>query len=125
MNLRPLWTPSAEALAQLAEQHGFGDEIWTLLFSELKDSFEKSFLLPNHDEDMEDVEEDAEEEDADPWEEERTWRDPSMHKYFLVTSSWSTSKFSVPDQVCASFVLKLTHSHFHVDPVARKRGCSI
>lgn len=83
VNLRPLWSPAAEALSSLAKR--FGDSVWACLFDELKalTEVEKARGLPewlneNVGEDVND----------DPWEEERTWRDGAAHKIRSVISSW-------------------------------------
>lgn len=98
VNLRPLWSPSASALASLSKR--FGDLVWRLLFEELK----KVTLRDSLSEDVESsqssgtmidetqearVEKDQEDNgDADPSEEERTWRDPSAHKIRSAVLVW-------------------------------------
>ncbi|KAJ6513279.1 hypothetical protein C8R45DRAFT_857772 [Mycena sanguinolenta] len=85
INLRPLWSPAAGALAQMAQR--FGDEIWRMVFDELKALY---FLSPAND-DMQVEEMDEKQtgnDDNDPWEEERTWRDPSAHKLRGVVGKW-------------------------------------
>ncbi|KAJ7066948.1 armadillo-type protein [Mycena amicta] len=72
VNLRPLWSPAAGALAQMSQR--FGDEIWSLMFSELQAV--QTDPPPIQDANLETSEED----DEDPREDERSWRDPSAHK---------------------------------------------
>ncbi|KAJ7104174.1 armadillo-type protein, partial [Mycena belliarum] len=101
VNLRPLWSPAAGALAQMALR--FGDEVWRLVFHEL----EALYSAPPPSGDVEsadtfpgDVEETGDE-DKDPWEEERTWRDPSAHKLRCAVSKWLSSKNSMNELVKA------------------------
>ncbi|KAJ7475832.1 armadillo-type protein [Mycena latifolia] len=99
VNLRPLWSPAAGALAQMAQR--FGDEVWRLVFQELQALYSTS--PPSGDPElqqasMEDEEETGDEE-KDPWEEERTWRDPSAHKLRSVVSKWLSSQNSVKELV--------------------------
>ncbi|KAF8206463.1 armadillo-type protein [Mycena galopus ATCC 62051] len=88
VNLRPLWSPAAGALAQMAQR--FGDEIWRMVFEELQTLYSSS--PPNDSDNVQveqmDVEEQTGKEDKDPWEEERTWRDPSAHKLRTVVDKW-------------------------------------
>lgn len=83
VNLRPLWSPVAEALSSLAKR--FGDSVWVCLFDELQavTKGEKARGLPEWM--NKNVEQDA---NDDPWEEERTWRDGAAHKMRNVISSW-------------------------------------
>lgn len=73
VNLRPLWTPTAETLAAIAER--FGDLTWNLLFDQLKtvslnqlsESIPAWMSVDDGDQDT-------------ISEQERSWRDPSAHK---------------------------------------------
>ncbi|KAJ7035036.1 armadillo-type protein [Mycena alexandri] len=85
VNLRPLWSPAAGALAQMAQR--FGDEIWRLVFQD--DNMESGQL----------DEEETGDEGKDPWEEERTWRDPSAHKLRGVVGKWLTVQHDVKELV--------------------------
>ncbi|KAF9234002.1 armadillo-type protein [Melanogaster broomeanus] len=83
VNLRPLWSPVAEALSTLAKR--FGDPVWTCVFEELQvvTKFEKGAGVPDWS--NESVDKDGSD---DPWEDERTWRDGAAHKVRTVMSSW-------------------------------------
>ena len=80
VNLRPLWSPSALALSSLGQR--YADLVWNLLFDEVGKSSSRTcdelaqsgVATPpqNHQERREQCED-------DPWEEERSWRDPSVH----------------------------------------------
>ncbi|KDR69878.1 hypothetical protein GALMADRAFT_255731 [Galerina marginata CBS 339.88] len=97
VNLRPLWSPAAAALGSLGQR--FGDLVWRLLFEELKQatldvpnhsisaSESTSSLEPNQDS-GEGGYSDADIADSDPWEEEKTWRDPSAHKLRSIVIVW-------------------------------------
>jgi U3 small nucleolar RNA-associated protein 20 len=86
VNLRPLWSPAAAALSLLAQR--FGNLVWRLLFEELKkvtseglglaEGLEGSFL--ENDQHSKERHGGDEASEGDPWEEERSWRDPSAHK---------------------------------------------
>ena len=83
VNLRPLWSPAAEALSSLAKR--FGDSVWACLFDELQAVTKAThggelpeWLNKNVEQDVND----------DPWEEERTWRDGAAHKIRNVIASW-------------------------------------
>jgi len=90
VNLRPLWSPAASALASLGQR--FGDLVWRLLFEELQlltlvAPIDHSGVLSpssSFERDQQTVEED----DPDPWEDERTWRDPSAHKMRSIVVVW-------------------------------------
>ncbi|KAJ7707727.1 armadillo-type protein [Mycena rosella] len=94
INLRPLWSPAAGALAQMSQR--FGDEVWRLVFQELQALYSAS--PPGDDVEMKQAsfedEEETGDEEKDPWEEERTWRDPSSHKLRGVVSKWLSSQNS-------------------------------
>ncbi|KAJ7158771.1 armadillo-type protein [Mycena filopes] len=96
VNLRPLWSPAAGALAQMAQR--FGDEIWRLLFQELQTLYSSS--TPSDSPEVEQLdEEETGDEDKDPWEEERTWRDPSAHKLRGVVGKWLTAQHNAQELV--------------------------
>ena len=86
VNLRPLWSPAAEALASLS--HRFGDLLWRLIFGELRavsqiqgiDRSTPSWMIGPSAE--------AEDTDDEINEEERTWRDPSAHKLRSAVGKW-------------------------------------
>ncbi|PPQ91255.1 hypothetical protein CVT25_006372 [Psilocybe cyanescens] len=95
VNLRPLWSPAAAALGSLAQR--FGDLVWRLLFEELRkvtlDTPSGTISSSQSHSSERDQEpwhgDEADQRDAsDPWEEERTWRDPSAHKLRSVVLVW-------------------------------------
>lgn len=85
VNLRPLWSPAMAALGSLAGR--WGDLVWELVFSELKGVTEEperaggSVEAGQHA-----VDDDAEEDEVN--EKERSWRDPSAHKFRVVVGHW-------------------------------------
>ena len=90
VNLRPLWSPSASALSSLGQR--FRDLVWRLLFEEFKrvasetcDEFATGGALPllQNDQELQEQNED------DPWEEERSWRDLSVHNIRQVVWNYS------------------------------------
>ncbi|KAJ7756392.1 armadillo-type protein [Mycena maculata] len=99
VNLRPLWSPAAGALAQMAQR--FGDEVWGLVFQELQVFY--SAEPPGDDvglgEAMADDTEETGDEEKDPWEEERTWRDPSAHKLRGIVTKWLSARHDVKELV--------------------------
>lgn len=87
INLRPLWSPTAEALASISERKGFGDVVWGYVFEELKNASRPGASFEEDGEGW--LGEDGEEEELDDVNEsERTWRDPSAHKLRCVTNAW-------------------------------------
>lgn len=88
VNLRPLWSPAAEALASLSVR--FGDAVWQLMFGELRAVSQMSGvdlgvpawmgIVSFSDGDDGD--------DEEVMEEERTWRDPSAHKLRAAVGKW-------------------------------------
>ncbi|TCD65551.1 U3 snoRNP protein [Steccherinum ochraceum] len=83
INLRPLWKPAAEALATLSQR--FGDQIWKLIFEEVRQASEgeSSYSSPSWMSDLPDG-------DLDPIsEDEKTWRDPSAHKLRSSITLWT------------------------------------
>ncbi|KAJ7494716.1 armadillo-type protein [Mycena galericulata] len=97
VNLRPLWSPAAGALAQMAQR--FGDEIWRLVFLELQTLYSSSPPNDTIEQSMEDVEEETGDAEKDPWEEERTWRDPSAHKLRGAVTKWLSARHDVKELV--------------------------
>ena len=83
VNLRPLWSPAAEALSSLAKR--FGDSVWACLFDELQAVTETDKARGLHEWLNENVGRDLSD---DAWEDERTWRDGAAHKIQNVISSW-------------------------------------
>ncbi|KAL0061427.1 U3 snoRNP protein [Marasmius tenuissimus] len=92
VNLRPLWSPAAKALESLSRR--FGDAVWDLLFGELNRLTEGSTVVLNADDEDADNEEEVRsaESDDDPWEDERSWRDPSAHKLRLAVIQWNDNR---------------------------------
>ncbi|KAF8991462.1 armadillo-type protein [Cyathus striatus] len=85
VSLRPLWSPAAVALASLSSR--FGDIVWRLLFADLQ-AIEHG-LPADHVFPWARAEQDAPDDSVDdPWEEERSWRDPSAHKMRSVVLHW-------------------------------------
>ncbi|KAI0628424.1 armadillo-type protein [Trametes polyzona] len=83
VNLRPLWSPAANALSTLASR--FGDLVWDLIFRELQDA---STATKDAASDPAWVKEGSEEASDDVWEDERSWRDPSAHRVRTVLAKW-------------------------------------
>ena len=91
VNLRPLWSPSTSALSSLGLR--FGDLVWRILFEEVCkltsgecDEYTQggTVSLPfQTDQELDDQNED------DPWEEERSWRDPSAHNVRQAVFMWN------------------------------------
>lgn len=75
--------PAAQALAALSGRAP--DAVWTMVFGELKgiDEAGASGSLPAW-------VSDAREEEDDVNEEERTWRDPSAHKFRVALGAWTS-----------------------------------
>ncbi|KAK7033108.1 DRIM domain-containing protein, partial [Favolaschia claudopus] len=82
VNLRPLWSPAAGALAQMAQR--FGDDVWSIVFEELRMLYSSSTQhVP-----QEHIDAEQRPIDNDPREEERSWRDPSAHKLRSAVRKW-------------------------------------
>ncbi|KAK7469217.1 U3 snoRNP protein [Stygiomarasmius scandens] len=98
VNLRPLWSPAASAISTVSQR--FGDLIWDMLFRELKlitsENLEMTVDHPN-DEDPESSSSD------DPWEEERSWRDPSAHKLRIAVMHWTDDRYHILQTKRASY----------------------
>ncbi|EAU91851.2 U3 snoRNP protein Utp20 [Coprinopsis cinerea okayama7 len=97
VNLRPLWSPAIAAIGSLAQR--FGDLVWQLLFAELRsvtssDSSERKVSNGG----VSDAEQ-MSDEDVDPWEEERSWRDPSAHKLRVVSAQWEDEAHGVKEYI--------------------------
>ncbi|PPR05452.1 hypothetical protein CVT24_008221 [Panaeolus cyanescens] len=99
VNLRPLWSPAAAAISALGSR--FGDLVWKLLFSELQLVTTDKYTI-NGSEQTRDASADLNsehgqggensgqtEDDVDPWEEERSWRDPSAHNIRSIVWAYS------------------------------------
>lgn len=80
VGLRPIWSPASEALSSLAQRSG--DIVWDIIFSELQQP-QGTHQNPDW---MTTTEDDGNE--MDPWEEERSWRDPSAHRLRSVAVNW-------------------------------------
>ncbi|OAX32581.1 hypothetical protein K503DRAFT_870071, partial [Rhizopogon vinicolor AM-OR11-026] len=80
VSLRPIWSPASEALSSLAQR--FGDVVWDIVFSELQQP-QGAHQAPDW---MTTIEDDGS--DMDPWEEERSWRDPSAHRLRGAAVNW-------------------------------------
>ncbi|KAG1788657.1 armadillo-type protein [Suillus plorans] len=80
VNLRPIWSPASQALSSLAQK--FGDVVWNIIFSELQRP-QGANQIPDWltaTKDGQNV--------MDPWEEERSWRDPTAHRVRGAAVSW-------------------------------------
>lgn len=99
VNLRPLWSPAAAALASLSQR--FGDVVWKLMFEEVQ-KFTSS-TRPEVAESGQNSSNENKENDDDPWEEERSWRDPSAHSLRSVVIDWDNIQSTRRMQV--SFIL--------------------
>ena len=86
VNLRPLWSPAAGALASLSQ--GFGDIVWEHIIGELQaisGSLDaQEYEMPDW---MKLYSADGGYDD-EPMEEERSWRDPSAHKIRSAVGRW-------------------------------------
>ena len=92
VNLRPLWSPAAVALASLSQR--FGDVVWKLLFEEVQkftcatSSSTRSEAAESAQDSVASASSEDKKNDDDPWEEERSWRDPSAHSLKSVVMDW-------------------------------------
>ncbi|TFK45123.1 armadillo-type protein [Crucibulum laeve] len=84
VNLRPLWSPAAAALASLSQR--FGDLVWSLIIKDLQ-ALSRGEHAQSSPQWMETGQESGHSE-SDPWEEERSWRDPSAHKIRSAVQEW-------------------------------------
>lgn len=93
VNLRPVWSPAAEALSSLCGR--FGDTLWSIVLTELdnvSDKHEESFYpswITSDDEGTMTI--------SNDWEEERSWRDPSAHKLREVIFRQENPAFKLSD----------------------------
>ncbi|KAI6100638.1 armadillo-type protein [Pisolithus sp. B1] len=95
VNLRPLWSPAAEALSSLAKR--LGDPIWNVIWEELVESSSKlssSNVTEDNDSKFVPPWLTAKENqthghrDNDTWEEERSWRDGAAHSVRGAVAEW-------------------------------------
>ncbi|KAI5987597.1 armadillo-type protein [Pisolithus albus] len=95
VNLRPLWSPAAEALSTLAKR--LGDPIWNVIWEEFVEISSKpsssnatednvSKLVPPWLIATENQIQDHR--DGDTWEEERSWRDGAAHNVREAVAEW-------------------------------------
>ncbi|KAJ6531776.1 armadillo-type protein [Mycena capillaripes] len=96
VNLRPLWSPAAGALAQMAQR--FGDEIWRMIFQELQTLYSPSSSTDDVQKEQMDEAETGDD-DKDLQEEERTWRDPSAHKLRGAVGKWLNAQHRMKELV--------------------------
>jgi len=83
VSLRPIWSPASEALSSLAQR--FGNVVWDIIFSELQQprgAHQTPVWMTGTKDD---------ENEMDPWEEERSWRDPTAHRLRGAAASWLDS----------------------------------
>jgi len=92
VNLRSLWSPSASALSSLGQR--FGDLVWGLLFEEIKKVASSTDFVAREGSPslLQNDQEQKEQSEDDPWEEERSWRDPSAHNIRQVVNIWNNSR---------------------------------
>jgi U3 small nucleolar RNA-associated protein 20 len=95
VNLRPLWSPAAGALASLSQR--FGDVVWRLVFDELHvlGQGQQHEVLPQWLESGQETDGDVD----DPWEEEKSWRDPGAHNIRSVVIKCIDSRHAMADLV--------------------------
>ncbi|KAH7909651.1 armadillo-type protein [Hygrophoropsis aurantiaca] len=84
VNLRPIWSPASEAVSSLAPR--FDHCVWELVFFELQSTSDHGTTKPAP-EWLKESSNDQNNAD-DPWEDERSWRDPSAHKLRFCVSKW-------------------------------------
>jgi U3 small nucleolar RNA-associated protein 20 len=111
VNLRPLWSPAAGALASLSQR--FGDVVWGLLFDELRalGQGRQHEIVPQWLESRQETDGGGAD---DPWEEERSWRDPSAHNMRGVVVKWMDSRHAQADLAKVKpliVVLEILFSH--------------
>jgi U3 small nucleolar RNA-associated protein 20 len=84
VNLRPLWSPATEAISTLSQR--FPEVVWAYLFEDLKKASlrEEGNKAPGWA-----TQEDQAEDEDDPHEEERTWRDGAAHKVRAAVHFWT------------------------------------
>jgi len=88
VNLRPLWTPTAEAIGTISRR--FGEILWSVLFEELQAVRQEDYLkrAAGWLSDVHDEDDDANLDDIT--EDERSWRDPSAHKVRINLVRWTS-----------------------------------
>jgi hypothetical protein len=91
INLRPLWSPAAAALATLSVR--FGDVVWGIMFSELRKKGEDDPCVGRQA--RNEVIQDDEDQVDEIWEDERSWRDPSAHKLRVALAKWLDSEHRI------------------------------
>lgn len=87
VNLRPLWKPACDALAQISQR--FGDVVWRHLFNSLSKLVASGHELakPYYPYWMDDSE--GGDDRRGISEEEFTWRDPSAHRVLVLVNKWN------------------------------------
>ncbi|KAJ3843214.1 hypothetical protein F5878DRAFT_721627 [Lentinula raphanica] len=85
VNLRPIWSPAQTALFELSQR--FGNVVWDVLFTELRALSLEEDTAPSKHQDHDSAKDEGGNSN-DPWEEERSWRDPSAHKQREVVIQW-------------------------------------
>lgn len=121
VNLRPLWSPAAAALASLSQR--FGDVVWKLFFEEVEKFACVTSSSPQTEAAQNPAESASNEEGStnsdDPWEDERSWRDPSAHKLRSVVLDWdnvqSTSRAMQVSYVFNMWVDEASLTHYPFD----------
>lgn len=95
VNLRPLWSPAAEALSTLAKR--LGDPIWNVIWEEFVESSSETsssnvtedsvskFVPPWLTAKENEIQDHR---DSDTWEEERSWRDGAAHNVREAVAEW-------------------------------------
>ncbi|CAL1711913.1 unnamed protein product [Somion occarium] len=119
VNLRPVWSPAAEALAAIAER--FGDKVWELVFEELQNLSQGSTLQvdPGWMVDEDEGELDTINED------ERTWRDPSAHKFRSQVTLWLRENAARKRLIRSQIVQeRFDHKSYEVQLLATLVECS-
>lgn len=86
VNLRPLWSPAASALSSLGQR--FGDLVWGLLFEEVRKVTTGQLCGTGMGHPQLEKDEEITDQSDDPWEEERSWRDPISHSIGRVVIMW-------------------------------------
>ncbi|KAL5483039.1 UTP20_9 [Sanghuangporus weigelae] len=81
VSLRPIWAPAGQALANLAQRSP--DIVWSIVYPELKDVDAPAIAgtVPVWASDTSQAEDEINEE-------ERSWRDPSAHKFRVALAKW-------------------------------------
>ncbi|KAF6761032.1 U3 snoRNP protein Utp20 [Ephemerocybe angulata] len=93
VNLRPLWSPATAAISGLAGR--WGDVVWAEVFGELKsitgEASGKEVGDEGNVEHGQGGSEEVEEDEVN--EKERSWRDPSAHKFRVAVSHWLDGEY--------------------------------